>query len=340
MGGCTELPPLQSLEQVNQIEKTLWKNGAEEFAAEEFRHFQKTVSEAKQTLSHERAKWSLLQRYDKIQARLDNLFAEGGLLLQSVSQKRKTAQEEAVQGVESVKLVANRLREHSDRLYITRHSRKKAIQADLLLTEARYELDQGRYRSAIERAKQAGALLQPAKQEIESTYGRYFEHRNLARWKMWVRETLEWSRAHAAPVIIVRKAERTLTLYMGDRPLKTYEISLGFNGLNDKRMAGDGATPEGRYRIIMKKGTGETIYHKALLINYPNDRDRRRLKGVTKRGGLIEIHGGKDDGLEETLGCVALNNREIDDLFDRVSIGTPVTIIGTTNGLTEDHFSL
>jgi len=44
---------------------------------------------------------------------------------------------------------------------------------------------------------------------------------------------------------------------------------------------------------------------------------------------LIEIHGGGKDGL--TRGCVALDDKEMDELFKLIPIGTPVTIVGTTD---------
>ena len=45
----------------------------------------------------------------------------------------------------------------------------------------------------------------------------------------------------------------------------------------------------------------------------------------TKLGGLIYIHGNgaKSDW---TWGCVALENEQMKELFDAVSVGTPVTI--------------
>jgi lipoprotein-anchoring transpeptidase ErfK/SrfK len=46
----------------------------------------------------------------------------------------------------------------------------------------------------------------------------------------------------------------------------------------------------------------------------------------TALGGQVMIHGG---GCSEdwTLGCIALNNRAIDELFSVVQIGTPVYIL-------------
>lgn len=340
LDGCSEPPPLAELEQVALIEKALWKTGAEEFAPEEYLRYQEKFETVKETFSRERARWSVIQEYDEIRNHLTALSSEGAVLLQSVSLKKNKTREAALQEVSSVEALAERLREQSAKLFVTRSSRKKAVQAELLLAEARHDLTEGRYRASSEQARRARLLLEPAEREIDATLERYKERRNLIRWRRWVRETLDWSRRNAAPVIVVRKAERTLTLYQGDRPLKVYPINLGFNGLNDKRSVGDGATPEGTYRIILKKGLGETKYHRALLINYPNERDRARIKRAKQLGGLIEIHGGRNEGLEETLGCVALDNDQMDDLFSRVPNGTPVTIVGTTNDLTSTDFAL
>ncbi len=180
-------------------------------------------------------------------------------------------------------------------------------------------------------------------EEVKSMLRYYYEKANLLRWQRWAREAIHWSREYVAPAIVVRKAEKTLTLYLSGWPVRVYRIALGFNGLNDKRLSRDGATPEGKYQIVLKKNEGETKYHKALLINYPNEEDIKRFKSARPRrvafslsriGGLIEIHGGKESGLEQTSGCIALNDKEMDDLFGLVVIGTPVTIVGTTEGLT------
>lgn len=340
LSGCGDAPPLQELEQVARIEKTLWKIGAAEFAPEEYLRYQEKVEAVKGNFSRERARWSMIQGYDEIRTHLTALSLEGEGLLRSVSSKRNETREKAFQEVRSVEAIAEQLRERSSKLFVTNAARKKSVQAELLLAEARQDLTEGRYRASYEKARRARLLLDPADREINTTLDRYLERRNLIRWRGWVRETLDWSRRNSAPVIVVRKAERTLTLYQGERPIKVYSISLGFNGLNDKRSVGDGATPEGTYRIILKKDLGETKYHRALLINYPNERDRARYKRARQLGGLIEIHGGRNEGLEETLGCVALDNDEMDDLFRRVSNGTPVTIVGTTNDLTSTDFAL
>lgn len=338
--GCSEPPPLVELEQVDRIEKTLWKIGAKEFAPEEYLRYQEKAQVLKENFSREQARWSVVREYDEIRSRLTRLSSEGEVLLKSVSLKKNKTRESALNEVQSVEALSDRIREQSEKLFLTRSARKKAVQAELLIAEARHDLNDGRYHASREQVRRARVLLEPAEREINATLDRYLERRNVVRWRRWVRETLDWSRRSGNPVIIVRKAERTLTLYQGERPIKVYPVNLGFNGLNDKRSVGDGATPEGTYRVILKKDLGETKYHRALLINYPNERDRARYKRARQLGGLIEIHGGRDQGLEETLGCVALDNDQMDDLFSRVPNGTPVTIVGTTNDLTSIDFAL
>ena len=45
-------------------------------------------------------------------------------------------------------------------------------------------------------------------------------------------------------------------------------------------------------------------------------------------GNLIEIHGEGGRAKDWTRGCVAVSNEHMDRLFQRVRVGTPVTIVG------------
>jgi lipoprotein-anchoring transpeptidase ErfK/SrfK len=89
---------------------------------------------------------------------------------------------------------------------------------------------------------------------------------------------------------------------------------------------------------VARKDRAATLYYKALLLDYPNADDRRafararragEVSAGTGIGGLIEIHGEGGLGRDWTKGCVALTNADIDDLFQRVDVGTPVTIVGS-----------
>ncbi|HSE25935.1 MAG TPA: L,D-transpeptidase [Pyrinomonadaceae bacterium] len=149
------------------------------------------------------------------------------------------------------------------------------------------------------------------------------------------------------PWIVVRKHDRKLEFYSGKKLLKTYKIALGFNPEPDKEREGDGATPEGEFYVFVKNI--KSAYYLSLGLSYPNEEDARRglkdglisaaeydaiLKAIrskkmppqyTKLGGLIYIHG-HGTAKDWTWGCVALENDDINELFDVVEVGTPVTI--------------
>ncbi len=157
------------------------------------------------------------------------------------------------------------------------------------------------------------------------------------RWQKMVDETIAATLPDRAAVV-VDKARHRGFLVRGGRVVLGFKIELGRNGGLRKLWEGDGATPEGRYRIVAKKDLGESQFHRALLIDYPNADDRRdHAEGVRRglvpgrrgAGGLIEIHGDGGRGQDWTNGCVALTDVDIDRLFPEVVVGTPVTLVPT-----------
>lgn len=134
--------------------------------------------------------------------------------------------------------------------------------------------------------------------------------------------------------VVIDKSARTLTLFRGRRRLKTYLVALGRNPVGKKRQAGDGRTPEGRYRIDFRKP--DSAFHRALHLSYPNAADRREARryGVAP-GGDIMIHGlpnGKGSigqahrAQDWTEGCIALTDEEIEEIWRAVPDGTAVEI--------------
>ena len=150
-----------------------------------------------------------------------------------------------------------------------------------------------------------------------------------------------------APAIIVYKSKRQLELYADGAVVRTYRVGLGFNPVDDKQREGDGCTPEGDFYIFTKNAN--SAYYLSLGLSYPNTEDAERglrerlisksqydeiVKAIrrgkmppqyTPLGGLIYIHGNGAQS-DWTWGCVALENEDIRELYDSVSVGTPVTI--------------
>ena len=128
--------------------------------------------------------------------------------------------------------------------------------------------------------------------------------------------------------IEVHKADRKMYLLHGSKVLKAYRIQLGGNPLGPKQFEGDGKTPEGAYRI--SQHNPKSTYHLSLRISYPNDTQRAYAKRAGKEpGGDIFIHGQpgwtrvKGDW---TAGCIAVTDKEIEEIYAMVNDGTQINI--------------
>jgi lipoprotein-anchoring transpeptidase ErfK/SrfK len=128
--------------------------------------------------------------------------------------------------------------------------------------------------------------------------------------------------------IQVHKSDRKLYLLHEDKVLKIYDVALGGNPIGHKRYEGDGKTPEGAYRITHKNP--ESTYHLSLGISYPNDQDRAYANTLGRSpGGDIFIHGGpisKVNRKDWTAGCIAVTDKEIEEIYAMVPAGTPIYI--------------
>ena len=152
-------------------------------------------------------------------------------------------------------------------------------------------------------------------------------------------------------VIQIWKARRQLELREGETLVRSFAVALGLDPRAAKRIRGDYRTPVGRYYIAEKKPTSR--FHRFLGLSYPNidDADRgyaERLIDATEwasiflanvrgapppwytgLGGRVGIHGHggrRFTGTDWTEGCIAVSDEDIDYIYDRVSVGTPVII--------------
>ncbi len=129
--------------------------------------------------------------------------------------------------------------------------------------------------------------------------------------------------------IQVHKAKRTMLLFSGDKVLESYRVALGGNPVGAKQFEGDGKTPEGVYRITHHNPN--SAYHLSLGVSYPNEADVANAVGQGRKpGGDIMIHGragkNKGRGRDWTAGCIAVKDREIEEIYSMVTPGTPIII--------------
>lgn len=132
--------------------------------------------------------------------------------------------------------------------------------------------------------------------------------------------------------ILVEKAARRMTVYVGGQVVRVYRVRLGFAPRGDKLAQGDGRTPEGVFRIDRRNA--QSAYHLSLGLDYPRPQDRARAAAAgVDPGGDIFLHGqprvlpaGLTLGHDWTAGCIALSDAEIEELFAATPLGAEVEI--------------
>lgn len=123
--------------------------------------------------------------------------------------------------------------------------------------------------------------------------------------------------------VILKKSERKLVLMKGSTVVKSYKVALGRVPVGPKRREGDKKTPEGSY--VIDKHNPNSSFHLALHISYPSRADNDlALSGGFRPGGDIMIHGIRNGMgwigplhrlVDWTQGCVAVTNREIEEIY-------------------------
>ncbi|QND52218.1 L,D-transpeptidase family protein [Phyllobacterium sp. 628] len=135
-------------------------------------------------------------------------------------------------------------------------------------------------------------------------------------------------------LVRVEKAERRMQLLSGDAVVREYTIALGARPEGHKRWEGDERTPEGRYTLDWRNP--KSMAYKSIHISYPNTRDVASAKSMgVPPGGMIMIHGAANGYgwwgwllqlIDWTDGCIAVTNREMDEIWTLVQDGTPIEI--------------
>lgn len=151
---------------------------------------------------------------------------------------------------------------------------------------------------------------------------------------------LPWAEEESQ-LVVVDKPTRELALYRRGKLVKRYPVVLGRTP-GRKVFEGDRRTPSGLYHVLAKRPHPK--YDRFLDLDYPNDGDMAQYDAALRygvvpavlghrrgTGGLIGIHGSdKPDfnrlGIDWTFGCISLANRDVEELYDEVTTGTPVLI--------------
>ncbi len=335
--SCKAPPVPPEVRLAETQEQELWRAGASVFSPGDYASYRNAVRDARRALDGENLKLGWFRRYDRIQADFKKALESGEGLLGRIRKDRTEKSARARTEISWLDRRLDVLGEITISLNERGPARRSVSRAEVLLAEARRLSGEARYDESLSRLANAREIIKDAEGACLKLLSRYMDPREVAAWKRMAEETIRESRERKITALVISKLEKRMIVYRNGVVSAEYEVGLGINGLTDKLHYGDDATPEGRYRVT-KRIPGSQFY-KAFLINYPNDEDRKRFESAKRRreipyyvsiGGRIEIHGGGEESL--TKGCISVDDRVMDRLFEIVSVGTPVTIVGTLDG--------
>lgn len=325
-------PPLEKLGQALDSLESARRARAERLASSVFQEARRHLSAGEQAMSSISASWWPFCSYRVA----DSLFTES-IRLSRLAESR--AEDSQARRNNNVKSDIARL---SDSLATWREILDYALpqtENELLYRAASFSLHMARNLLGKKQHESAGEYADSVRVILSVLQKRYQQHSSSSeQWvrlsKDWAARTVEKSKTSGKTALIVDKSKHRLYLLSAGKIVDSLACELGYNSGHQKRMSGDGATPEGMYRVT--KVNRQSKYYRALLLDYPNADDRKRFQSSleagtipadSKIGGLIEIHGHGGQGRDWTDGCVAVTDSQMDKLLRVAANGTPVTIV-------------
>ena len=337
LSGCVEAAPQDAIEAVENIDRDLMELRAAELSPTDYAQFaqQWMALKARVQADEDLIRWPW--EPNDLEVALRRLQEEGSHTVARLTKERdslRRSAEDKIAWVEDrFRMMTLQVSAIDSRLVLG----QKSDEIELFMKQAHTFYEQGRYDRSLDASDLAAQNLATQAAVLSSELGRYADRDRISRWQKMAKGTITWSRIHQASAVVINKADRVLTLYRNGHQVVSYPVRLGLNGIREKQYQGDGATPEGRYRISSKGGQGQTQLYRALVLDYPNKDDRRRYQLGRKSGqipasrgigGQIEIHAVENELTAQALGCVMLDNPQMALLYNRVAKGTPVTIVG------------
>lgn len=337
--GCAQLPE-KEWKALQAARRELRLQGLHAYLPERYSEFEAAFAKTQKKFAMESNTNALFRHTDNLKEEIRQRRGEARLLReQAVAEKerlRKLEQQAIEQLEKSTQAWSSGTLDPSQRRLIAR--------IELQTANAKGFWQQGEFlkvRELLEAAEEETAAFES---QLEGLQERYRNPREQRRWQNWAAKTIEWSRNHKKAALLVDKYNRQAMLFNSGTLVERFTVDLGWNRFPDKLEGGDGATPEGRYRVTTKKSGAQTQYFQALLLDYPNAADRRDFALAKRRGeihrragigALIEIHGEGGRGRDWTQGCVALSNSDMGRLFSLAYVGMPVTIVGQAGSIAE-----
>lgn len=331
-----QTPPTEKIEAGRKAIAQAIKEEAQIYSAPELALASKNWEEAMGHWRENNSKNAISRDYEKTIILAELAIENAHIALTNSIQRKKEFRKEIENSLPVLRKKIAFIKSVKDKMPINHGVWNKFTPIVLKMEETESAFKRNNLLSAQKNIASLTASVNEVEKQTHNLLNNYFSSYN--EWIRLDKEMRQKSISSGSVAIVVDKFARKCIVYKSGSKIREYNIELGVNWLGDKMQKGDRATPEGKYSITVKKSGRNTIYHKALLINFPNSEDKlrfnkKRANGTIAKnaliGGAIEIHGGGGKGADWTDGCVALTNRDMDNLYALCSVGTPVAIVGS-----------
>lgn len=336
----SQKPPIEKIEAGRKAIAEAIKEEANIYSLPELTIAKKNWEEAMNEWKENNSKTPIIRNYEKTES-LANLAIENAIKARENAIKRKNElRKEIGKSIATLRVSVNYIETVKEKLPSNHNVWKKFTPAVLKLDEVESAFNRNDFTSAKKNLESLTYSIEEIKRQTIELLDNYFS--SYPDWLKLDAEMRQWSKINGSVSLLVDKFSRKCIVYKSGKKVKEFNVELGVNWLGNKIQKGDRATPEGKYSITSKNRGRNTIYYKALLINFPNTADRQRFNLLKANGnipksaiigGLIEFHGGGGKGIDWTDGCIALANRDMDNLYALCSVGTPIAIVGSLTPL-------
>lgn len=338
----SEQPPLQEIRNARETITKAKRNDAHLYSPVRYFQAMNKYDSAMYCWNNENQRFILFRNYDNV----EKLAIEAQEIARNAIYNATTnsfrIKKDLKQKLDSLTIGIGNFQKYFDRLPLSNDIRKQIQQGMLMYGEAKIAFDKHDLTTAGEKIEYAENLIKKSYHSAQSLMHDYFQ--KYSDWKKWTSKAIESSRKSKSCCIVIDKFSHECLLYHNGKLKRKFAIELGNNWMANKIRQGDKSTPEGNYRVVDQLTRGQTRFYKAMLIDYPNEDDKRRFDMNKKNGtltpdaaigSLIEIHGHGGKGADWTNGCIALSDSDMDILFSSCPVGTRVTIVGSVKSLNE-----
>lgn len=334
-------PPLKALDQCHHIIGKAVDAEANIYSPKELEKANQLFEQARKELKVQSDRLFILRDYKKSIDLIAESVANAEESMLNTQNKKEKFDIDLKQKLENVSDKIEHFQSYYSHLPLNGNARKNFTNAKLKYLESKTAFERKAYHFVSKNLDEASRLISKSVQSAHSHLGSYFN--DFPKWSKWYNETVAWTKNTGSTALVVDKFAHTCYVYKSGKRIKEFPAEFGPNWIGTKLYRGDKATPEGKYFVTKKKAGKQTIYYKALLINYPNEEDKARYfenaknGRIPKRGfgNLIEVHGEGGKGVNWTQGCVALDNNDMDKVYDLIGNGAPITIVGSLRSLKE-----